>query len=101
MSLAYADIMGVIKGSACLEKKLQPLSKEEYMSRRSKNAPNFALRSQRSAVYSLFESYESLRKSLYQFDNIDRVISVLRYLNEHRDFRDQIRKYGQLSTRFM
>jgi hypothetical protein len=89
-SLAYADIMGVIKGSACLEKKLQPLSKEEYMSRRSKNAPNFALQSQRSAVYSLYESYESLKKSLCQFDNVDRVISVLRYLNEYPDFCNQI-----------
>lgn len=91
MSLAYADIMGVIKGSACLEKKLQPLSKEEYMSGRSKNAPNFALQSQRSAVYSLYESYERLKNSLDQVDNLDRVISILGCLNKCPGFRAQIR----------
>ncbi|KAF8241597.1 hypothetical protein K440DRAFT_665246 [Wilcoxina mikolae CBS 423.85] len=82
VDMAYLDIMGVIKGSASLETNLEPLSREAYISKRWKLAPNFTRERDRSTVYSLYESYEKKKKKRGEFDDIDRVIRIFKSLRE-------------------
>lgn len=78
LSLVFAEIMGVIKGSASSCGSLDALSYEEYLHRSSRVAPAFTLESERSLVYEAFERYEVLKRKRHEVDYVDRVIDILR-----------------------
>lgn len=82
MDLAFIDIMGVIKGSASLASNLEPLSRDAYIARRWKLAPNFTTDSDRKAVYTLYEHYEKIKMGRGEVDDTDRVIRVLEALKK-------------------
>lgn len=84
--LAFVEIMGVIKGSASLASNLEPLSRDEYLCKRWRLAPNFE-RDDRDTVYSLYEFYERMKKTRGETDNIDRVIHIMKALNENPELR--------------
>lgn len=84
--LAFVEIMGVIKGSASLASNLESLSRDEYLYRRWRLAPNFE-RDDRDAVYSLYEFYERMKKTRGETDNIDRVIHIMKALNKNPELR--------------
>ncbi|KAL6718624.1 hypothetical protein ACLMJK_002858 [Lecanora helva] len=76
--LVFAEIMGVIKGSQSSLQSLSPLTREDYLQRSSRIAPNFTLEDDRSRVYNIFERYEEHKRDTGSFDNVDRVIKILR-----------------------
>lgn len=81
--------MGVIKGSASLASNLKPLSREEYLCRRWRLAPNFES-GDRDTVYSLYEFYEKLKKTRGEIDNIDRVIRIMKALDKNLELRQSV-----------
>ncbi|KAL9029644.1 MAG: hypothetical protein Q9196_002143 [Gyalolechia fulgens] len=78
LSLVYAEIMGVIKGSATSINSLNALTLEEYLQRSSRIAPTFTLELERTLVYQAFERYEDLKRDRQAVDYADRVIDILR-----------------------
>lgn len=80
VALVFAEIMGVIKGSATSLESLAALHREEYVTRSRRLAPTFVLDDERKRIYSVFESYEALKTSRGEMDDVDRVINVLKVL---------------------
>lgn len=78
VSLVFAEIMGVIKGSAASRESLAPLSREEYLQKSCRLAPAFQSEDERSRVYQVFEAYESLKFEFQGVDRVDRVIKLLK-----------------------
>lgn len=78
LSLVYAEIMGVIKGSATSISSLNALTFEEYLQRSSRIAPTFTLEPERILVYQAFERYEALKRIHQAVDYADRVVDILR-----------------------
>lgn len=70
--------MGVIKGSLSSRESLKPLSREEYLRRSSRLAPNFQSEAERSRVYEAFQAYEGLKVASEGVDHVDRVVKLLR-----------------------
>jgi hypothetical protein len=77
IELVFAEIMGVIKGSASSRTSLAPLRREEYFTRSCRLAPTFARASERARVYDIFEMYEALKVDWEDVDYVDRVVRVL------------------------
>ncbi|OCL09185.1 hypothetical protein AOQ84DRAFT_221144 [Glonium stellatum] len=77
IELVFAEIMGVIKGSASSRTSLAPLRREEYFTRSCRLAPAFAQASDRASVYEIFEMYEALKVGWGDVDYVDRVVRVL------------------------
>ena len=82
MSLVFAEIMGVIKGSNASAASLGPLTCEEYLQQSSRIAPAFAIEAERIALYKLFRSYEKLKCERNEVDYVDRVLNVLSSLQK-------------------
>lgn len=61
VELAFAEIMGVIKGSLFSRETLKPLSRNEYLQLSSRLAPAFTLETEKSRVYDIFEKYQALK----------------------------------------
>ncbi|RPB01648.1 hypothetical protein L873DRAFT_644024 [Choiromyces venosus 120613-1] len=80
VDLAFLEIMGVIKGSISSATKFEPLSREEYLEKRWRLAPNFASTQERAAVYDIYEWYERKKKKRYDIDQTDRMIKVMKAL---------------------
>ncbi|KAL8646450.1 MAG: hypothetical protein Q9210_006135 [Variospora velana] len=78
LPLVFAEIMGVIKGSASSIDTLGPLSLDDYLNASSRIAPLFILATERTEVYRAFEQYEKLKRLRSEFDYVDRVIDLLR-----------------------
>ena len=78
VDLVIAEIMGVIKGSTSSRESLEPLSREDYLTRSSRLAPNFHSESERSRVYEAFQAYEALKITAEDYDHVDRVVKLLR-----------------------
>ena len=72
--------MGVIKGSARSLESLAALHQEEYVARSRRLAPTFVLDDERNRIYSVFESYEALKTSRGEVDDVDRVVNVLKIM---------------------
>jgi superfamily I DNA/RNA helicase len=83
------DIMGVIKGTASVETKFEPLSRGSYCEKRWSLAPNFKSQ-ERDTVYSLYERYESIKKKRGEIDDADRVMRVLKALENYTELREQV-----------
>lgn len=75
--LVFAEIMGVIKGTASLLSDFRPLSRDEYRSMSSRLAPTFATEDKRDRIYDIYEAYEHKKKQNGDYDAIDRVKTVL------------------------
>lgn len=76
-SLVFAEIMGVIKGSASSRNSLAPLDRQEYLRRSCRLAPTFVLEAERSRVYDIFEMYETQKTDRGDVDYVDRVVRIL------------------------
>jgi hypothetical protein len=77
--LVFSEIMGIIKGSTSTKDSLDSLSRNEYLAFSHRKAPAFS-REQRVDVYELYIRYERLKHNNQDKDDIDRVVSILRYL---------------------
>ncbi|CUS07541.1 unnamed protein product [Tuber aestivum] len=84
VDLAFLEIMGVIKGSVTPDRHFGPLSREDYLGKRWRLAPNFATREERDAVYDIYEWYERAKKKRGDIDQADRVIKVTKALEEFK-----------------
>ncbi|KAF8541740.1 hypothetical protein BDD12DRAFT_946309 [Trichophaea hybrida] len=93
IGLAFLDIMGVIKGSASRETNFEPLSREGYIYKRWKLAPNFATREGRDSLYTLYQHYEKYKKRCGEVDDIDRVVNVLKGLEQNPVLRREIESF--------
>lgn len=78
VDLVFAEIMGVIKGSTSSRESLKPLSREDYLNRSTRLAPNFQSEADRSRVYEAFQAYEALKIASEDEDHVDRVVKLLR-----------------------
>ncbi|KAJ5127660.1 hypothetical protein N7448_008439 [Penicillium atrosanguineum] len=90
--LLFAEIMGIIKGSAITASTLMPLKRVEYLSKISKVSPAFASEVEREVVYRAFERYERQKKQRYQIDELDRVIDLLKLLKGNSSLESLIRQ---------
>lgn len=81
---AFAEIMGVIKGSRSLGIASGPMTLEEYLDKSDRVAPTFTLESERVQTYQLFQRYERLKQDLGGIDNVDRVTDVLVAMQKDR-----------------
>ena len=76
--LVFPEILGVIKGSVSSTKTLVPLSREEYLDLSPRIAPSFPSQIERSTIYTIFQHYESMKKSKRGFDLVDRVVRMIK-----------------------
>ena len=95
-ALVFSEIMGVIKGSASSRESLKHLSRDEYLSRSTRQAPLFSIKD-RPMVYDIFELYEDLKIKRSEMDYIDRVIKVLAAIRKDVDLRKLLgRKFHEI-----
>ena len=90
-ALVFAEIMGVIKGSSRSLESLVALRQEEYVARSRRLAPTFVLDDERNRIYSVFESYETLKTSRGEVDDIDRVVNVLKTMRRDANVKALLR----------
>ena len=90
-ALVFAEIMGVIKGSSRSLESLVALHQEEYVARSRRLAPTFVLDEERNRIYSVFESYEALKTSRGEVDDIDRVVNVLKTMRRDANVKALLR----------
>ena len=91
VNLVFAEIMGVIKGSASSRGSLAPLSREEYLTRSCRLAPTFVLEAERSRVYEIFKMYEKLKLEMCGADYVDRVVRLLRAVRRDPSLKQLLR----------
>ena len=89
--LIFAEIMGVIKGSASSRKSLVPLRREEYLTRSNRLAPTFISEEERSRVYEVFKMYEKLKLELGGVDYVDRVVKLIRAIRRDSSLNQLLR----------
>ena len=77
VELVFAEIMGTLKGSNSSKDSLAPLTRAQYLERSYRVSPTFVLEDERSRVYDIFESYESLKLGRGDVDYVDRVVQIL------------------------
>ncbi|KAL8798282.1 MAG: hypothetical protein Q9182_006794 [Xanthomendoza sp. 2 TL-2023] len=82
ISLVFAEIMGVIKGSAAAAKSFAPLTSDEYLRQSCRIAPTFSAEADRIALYRLYEVYEGHKRQRNEVDYVDRVLKVLEALQK-------------------
>ncbi|PWW77615.1 hypothetical protein C7212DRAFT_362777 [Tuber magnatum] len=84
VDLAFLEIMGVVKGSVSPATNFEPLSRQDYLGKRWRLAPNFATERERGAVYDIYEWYERAKKKRGDIDQADRIIRVMKALEAFR-----------------
>ncbi|KAL8670745.1 MAG: hypothetical protein Q9168_004738 [Polycauliona sp. 1 TL-2023] len=87
LSLVFAEIMGVVKGSAVSARTFRSLTYEEYLDRSSRVAPAFDSRADRSAIYQMFQAYENHKSERREVDYADRVIAISSSLHRTPDLK--------------
>lgn len=80
--LLFSEIMGVIKGSSSSAMSLEPLTRDQYLSRSTKATQAFSAETDRERVYAAYERYEKLKKQRNEVDELDRVLGLLRSLRK-------------------
>ncbi|KAL8775630.1 MAG: hypothetical protein Q9209_000126 [Squamulea sp. 1 TL-2023] len=83
VSLVFAEIMGVIKGSNTSATSLSPLTCDQYLRQSCRIAPAFAAEPDRIALYRIFKNYERLKFERDEIDYADRVLNILRALKRN------------------
>ncbi|KAJ5109865.1 hypothetical protein N7532_002510 [Penicillium argentinense] len=91
VELAFAEIMGVIRGSRSCAQELRPLTRDEYMEKGAKASPTSPSGSEREKIYDVHERYERLKKQRCQLDDLDRVMTVLTHIIGSPNFAAQLR----------
>ncbi|KAL8914803.1 MAG: hypothetical protein Q9171_000639 [Xanthocarpia ochracea] len=76
LSLVFAEIMGVVKGSVLCARSLRSLSYNEYLDQSSRIAPVFDSTADRSAVYQMFQAYEIHKLERHEVDYADRILAI-------------------------
>ena len=90
VELAFAEIMGVIKGSLFSRETLKPLSRNEYLQLSSRLAPAFTLETEKSRVYDIFEKYQASKLHRRESDGVDRVVKAIRAVRENQRLKDYL-----------
>lgn len=90
IELAFAEIMGVIKGSISSRETLKPLSREAYFQISSRLAPTFTLEAEKTRIYDLYEKYQALKLHRQQVDGIDRVTKLIKAVRENQVLQDYL-----------
>ena len=90
IELAFAEIMGVIKGSISCRGTLKPLSRKEYLELSSRVAPTFTIESEKSRVYDVFEKYNTLKLRRQELDGVDRVVKLIRAVRENQRLKNYL-----------
>ena len=83
VNLVFAEIMGVIKGSASSGHSLAPLSGQQYLARSCRLAPIFVMEDDRALVYDVFEKYERMKEERQDVDIVDRVVKLIRSIRRN------------------
>ena len=87
VELAFAEILGTIKGSLLSLSTLKPLSRQEYLDMSSRVAPTFNSVDERICVYDIFEKYQELKAHRRESDGVDRVVKLIRPIRESQRLR--------------
>ncbi|KAL9606788.1 MAG: hypothetical protein Q9179_000078 [Wetmoreana sp. 5 TL-2023] len=90
VELAFAEILGVIKGSLSSCETLKPLSRNEYLQLSSRLAPAFTLETEKTRVYDIFEKYQALKLHRRESDGVDRVVKAIRAMRENQRLKDYL-----------
>lgn len=90
IELAFAEIMGVIKGSLSSRETLKPLSRQAYLELSSRVAPTFTLETEKSRMYDLFEKYQALKLHRLEMDGVDRVTKLIKAVRDNQRLRDYL-----------
>lgn len=88
-TLAFMEIIGVIKGSACRSIDFQPLTRERYLQDGHKISP---IGVDRDLIYNIYLRYEKVKRDYGDIDDIDRARDVLNGMAKNRDVRNRIEK---------
>lgn len=89
VELAFMEIIGVIKGSACSSVDFHPLGREEYRANGYKISPVVV---DRDLLYNIYECYEKLKRQLGDVDDIDRARAVLEMISNNSDLREKVER---------
>lgn len=87
LSLVFAEIMGVIKGSTECARTLRALTCSEYLNRSSRISPVFGSDVDRSAVYQMYQAYENQKREVHEVDYVDRVLGIFGSLQRTPDLK--------------
>lgn len=85
LSLVFAEIMGVIKGSTECARTLRALTCSEYLNRSSRISPVFDSEVDRLAVYQMYQAYENQKREVHELDYVDRVLGIFGSLQRTPD----------------
>ena len=91
VNLVFAEIMGVIKGSASSRDSLAPLRREDYLTRSCRLAPTFVMEAERSRVYDVFKIYEKVKLGKGGVDYVDRVVRLLKAVRRDSSLKQLLR----------
>jgi hypothetical protein len=86
-TLAFMEIIGVIKGSACRSIDFQPLTRERYIQAGHKISP---IDLDRDLMYNIYLRYEKVKRDHGDIDDIDRARDVLNGMAKNRDVRNRV-----------
>lgn len=89
VELAFMEIIGVIKGSACSSIDFLPLGRDDYRTNGHKISPVSA---DRNLLYNIYECYEKLKLQLGDVDDIDRARAVLEAISNNSDLREKVER---------
>lgn len=90
IELAFAEIMGVIKGSISSRETLKPLSRQAYLELSSRAAPIFTLEIEKSRMYDLFEKYQVLKFHRLEMDGVDRVTKLIKAVRDNQRLKNYL-----------
>lgn len=88
-TLAFMEIIGVIKGSACRSIDFKPLTREEYVADGHRISP---INVDRNHVYDIYMRYEKVKREHGDLDDIDRARDVLNGMSKNRDVKGRIER---------
>ncbi|KAI5837906.1 hypothetical protein DFP73DRAFT_600345 [Morchella snyderi] len=81
VTLAFMEIIGVIKGSAWTSTTFSPLSRTEYVSHGHRISP---VSLDRNALYDIYQRYEDIKSQFKDVDDIDRATAVLEAISKNQ-----------------
>lgn len=88
-TLAFMEIIGVIKGSAFHSIDFKPLTREEYF----REGPRIsAIKVDRNLVYDIYLRYEQVRREFGDRDDIDRAKDVLNGMSKNQEVKEKIER---------
>lgn len=88
-TLAFMEIIGVIKGSACRSIDFTPLTREMYYTTGRRISP---VTVDRGLVYDIYLHYEKTKQKYGDVDDVDRARKVLVEISKNSDLRSRIQR---------